>query len=165
MGDRHELPDAIYTNEQAAQVARALCEFYEEAVDEPLARLANNIASVAQARSQDLGDTSRYGARVTFVDDDDGDPHTAIVLEPSVTSMQVDEAWDPYREEYVNPQEAYPLGTVQLIYPEEGQFTQDYFFDRLSGLACATSVTPASTPEQTHTYYAGWDYALDHAGD
>jgi hypothetical protein len=99
---------------------------------------------------------------VTFLDKD-GDPHTAIVLEPEVASLGVEEAWDPYREEYVNPQEAYPLGTVQLIYPEEGQFTQDYFFDRLSGLECATSVTPARKPDQSYCYYAGWDYALDHA--
>jgi hypothetical protein len=156
---RIEMPDRIYTSAHAADAALALTEFFEED-DQTLARLANAIQSVCRAQASDLDDRSRYGARVTFVDED-GEAHTAIVLEPEVASMQTDRAWDPYHGEYVNPAEAYPLGTVQLIYTPEFALSDGFHFDRASDLAVATSVQPATSPDQTYCYYSGWSYALE----
>lgn len=164
--DRVELPDHIYTTEDAADAALALVEHFDSDSgyqNDHLAHLANVIQSVCRARAQEVDDTSRYGARVTFIDRE-GDPHTGIVLEPEVASLGIEEAWDPYREEMVTPQEAYPLGTVQLIYPSGGaQWGEGFFFDRKSNLEVATSVVPARDPEDTYCYYAGWEYALESA--
>jgi len=166
--DADALPDRIHTTKDAADVALALVEYFDSDhgyQDDTLAHLANCIQSTCRARSDSFDHTSRYGSRVTFIDSD-GEAHTAIVLEPEVASLHVEEAYDPYLDEYVNPQEAYPLGTVQLIYPSDGkQWTGDFFFDRKSNLDVATSVQPATKPGQTHVYYAGWDYALDYADD
>lgn len=164
---RIELPDAISTHKDAADAAKALTEFFASdhgQTDDTLASLANAIQSVCRARWQNRGpnlnDASRYGSRVTFIDRD-GEAHTAIVMEPEVASMQSDEAWDPYREEYVDPQEAYPLGTVQLVYTPEYNLSDGFNFDRISDLEVATSVTPARKPDTSYCYYAGWDYALE----
>lgn len=164
---RVELPEKIHTSGHAADAALALTEFFEDD-DRTLARLANAIQSVCRARDEarghELGDATRYGARVTFVDGE-GEAHTALVLEPEVTSMTADEAWDPYRGEYVNPAEAYPLGTVQLVYTPEFDLSDGFNFDRIGDLEVATSVTPAKEPDQTYCYYAGWDYALGETED
>lgn len=163
---KRKLPEKLHTFDDAAVAARALGDFFgdgERTTDDyHLAQMANALAAVCEARASKPweDDRSRYGARVTFVDGE-GEAHTAIVLEPEVAAMEADEAWDPHRGEEVDPREAYPLGTVQLVYPEEGQFTGDYFFDRVSGLEDATSVTPAAGPDDTYCYYPGWDYALD----
>lgn len=161
---RIELPDHISSFGDAAQSARALSQFFSDerggSTDQSLERMAGVLASVCEARNEDIDDSSRYGARVTYVDGD-GEAHTAIVLEPEVSAMRTSEAWDPHREEMVDPQEAYPLGTVQLVYPSDGNFSDGYFFDRLSTLEDATSVTPANGPDDRYCYYAGWDYALN----
>lgn len=161
--DRIVLPDTISQHRDAAHAAQALFEHFEDD-DRTLAMLANAIQSVCRARWESRGhklnDQTRYGSRVTFVDGD-GEAHTALVMEPEVASMNVDEAWDPYHEEYVNPQEAYPLGTVQLIYTTDYNLSEGFNFDRKSDLEVATSVTPAKGPDQTYCYYAGWDYALE----
>lgn len=155
---RRLLPDAISTIDDVATVARAIGDYFGEN-DDNLARMANAIASVAEARKDYDSDHSRYGARITFVDTE-GDPHTAIVLEPEVAVLDAPEAWDPHRGEMVDPREAYPLGTVQCIYPSDGkQWTDGFFFDRLSGLETATSVQPATGPDDAYCYYPGWEYA------
>lgn len=157
--DRIVLPDTISTYRDAAVASLALSERFQDMGDESLARLANAIQSVAQARDGDLGDTSRYGARVTYVDGD-GEAHTALVMEPEVAQMNATQAWDPHREEYVNPQEAYPYGTVQLVYTPGFGLSDGFNFDRKDDLEVATSVSPATEPGQTLCYYSGWDYAL-----
>lgn len=112
-------------------------------------------------KTTDLVDNNNMvGARVTFVDKD-GDAHRAIVIEPSVADMSVDEAWDPHRQEMVDPS-TYPLGTVQLIYGSDGELgTDDYFFSRTDDLEVATSVIPAREPDSTYCYYVGWDADVD----
>jgi hypothetical protein len=161
--DRIILPDSISQHRDAADLAQALFEFFE-GDDRTLGMLANTIQSVCRARWDKRGhgtvDRTRYGSRVTFIDAD-GEAHTALVMEPDVASMSADEAWDPYHEEYVNPQTAYPLGTVQLVYTPDYNLSDGFNFDRLSGLEAATSVTPATNPDQTYCYYSGWSYALE----
>lgn len=161
------LPDTISQSRDAADAALALAEHFdgdEYSNDQTLAQLANAIQSVCRARwntrSPNFEDASRYGSRVTFIDSD-GEAHTAIVMEPEVASMSTDEAWDPYKEKMVNPQEEYPLGTVQLVYTPEYNLSDGFNFDRISDLEVATSVTPATKPDTTYCYYAGWDYALN----
>lgn len=161
-----DLPNQVYHYQSAAKAARHLSEYFEAEGDDTFSIILARIAAIAQAKWQDINDTSRYGARVTFVDGE-GEAHTAIVLEPEVSSMPGERAWDPYQEKMVNVQEEYPLGTVQLVYPADGQFSitdkddPDYFFfDRVSNLEAATSVTPARGPDDTYVYYPGWDYAL-----
>lgn len=165
--DRIELPDTISSHEQAADTALALVEYFDGDSgyqDDTLALLANSIQAVCRARAQHRGhqltDTTRYGARVTYVDDD-GEAHTAIVMEPEVAAMTSNEAWDPYQEEYVNPQEEYPLGTVQLVYTPNYDLSDGFNFDRIDHLEVATSVMPAQEPDSTRCYYAGWEYALN----
>lgn len=164
MGDRTPLPDKdrIFTADQAAQTARSLADYFSGTgyQDDTLARMAGSMAAVLEARNNYETDTSRYGARVTFVDDD-GERHTALVMEPAVTQHAGDEAWDPHQEKMVDPREEYPLGTVQLVYtPEFNLSSEDGFFDRISNLEVATSVTPASGPDDTYCYYSGWSLAL-----
>lgn len=158
--DDESLPDAIYTHDHAAEVARALGDHFEKREDRTLKRMANAIASVMEARDDYEGDRGRYGSRVTFIDSD-GDAHTAIVMEPEVGAISEPKAWDPYREEMVDPREAYPLGTVQLIYTPGFDLSDGFNFDRKSDLEVMTSVPPARTPEETHCYYPGWDFALE----
>lgn len=159
------LPDNLYTYGKAATACRALGDFFEQNGDSMLAQMADSMASVTEARHQYESDTSRYGARVTFVDDD-GDAHTAIVLEPEVATMAADEAYDPYRDEMVDPREEYPLGTVQLVYPTGDQtWPEDFVFSRTKDLEVATSVTPAKEPGQTYCYFSGWDYAHSQADE
>jgi len=116
-----------------------------------------------------VGSDNMVGARVTYVDGD-GEPHRAIVLEPEVSGMNADEAYDPNRDEFVDPSD-YPMGTCQLVHGDGWEFgTDDGFFDRLEsdrdgrGLSIATSVTPARKPDTTYCYYAGWDYVDDAKG-
>lgn len=163
---RIELPDSIGSHKDAADTALALVEYFNKDTgyeDHTLAQLSNSIQSVCRARWQNRGSKfsgrSRYGSRVTFVDGD-GDAHTALVMEPEVSSMQSDEAWDPNKGEYVNPQEEYPLGTVQLIYTPDYNLSDGFNFDRLSDVEVATSVTPAKSPDGTYCYYPGWEYVL-----
>ena len=164
---RIELPDTISQHRDAADVALALVEYFNSDSgyqDDTLAALANSIQSVCrarwQSRSPQFSEESRYGSRVSFVDRE-GEAHTALVMEPEVAAMNADEAWDPYRAEYVDPQEAYPLGTVQLIYTPEYDLSDGFNFDRVEDLEVATSVTPAKEPDQTYCYFAGWEYALE----
>lgn len=164
MGERTPLPDKdhVYTYDQAAQTARALADYFARSghQDETLERMANSMAAVLEARNNYETDTSRYGARVTFVDED-GEPHTALVMEPAVTMDGGSEAWDPHQEKMVDPREEYPLGTVQLIYtPEFDLSSEEGFFDRISNLEVATSVTPARGPDDTYCYYSDWEHAL-----
>lgn len=160
--DRIVLPDTISQHGDAAHAALALFEFFEDD-DRTLAMLANAIQSVSRARydsrGHKLNDQTRYGSRVTYIDPD-GEAHTALVMEPEVAAMHTDEAWDPYHEEYVDPREAYPLGTVQLVYTPDYNLSDGVNFDRKGDLEVATSVPPAKEPGQTWCYYAGWDYAL-----
>jgi len=105
-----------------------------------------------------VGDDRMLGARVSFVDTD-GDAHRAIVMEPHVEELGTMEAYDPQRDEMVDPS-TYPMGTVQLIHAEDGEFgDDDFFFDRPDDLAIKTSVTPAKGPDAKYTYFAGWDLA------
>lgn len=111
-----------------------------------------------QVRTSDLvGDGNMVGAKVTFVDGD-GDLHRAIVVEPEVSGMSAGKAYDPYRDEMVDPSN-YPLGTVNLVYAKEGMLGgEDSYFSSLDDLEMSTSVTPARKPDTTYCYYAGWDY-------
>lgn len=158
------LPDTISRYKDAALAARALGDFFDRRDDSTFEQMANAMASVLEARRRYENDSTRYGSRVTFVDDD-GEAHTAIVLEPEVASMPAGEAYDPYRDEMVDPRESYPLGTVQLIYPSGDEiWPDDFVFSRTDDIEPATSVEPASGPDGTHVYYPGWEYAHEEHG-
>lgn len=138
-----------------AVMLEAVIESFDGRYDD-LADVLRVVNRVFRIKTTDLvGGDNMIGARVTFVDDD-GDAHRAIVLEPHVADMPADEAYDPHRDEMVDPSN-YPLGTVQLIYAPFGD--DDFFFDRPSDLEVATSVAPAKSPDATYAYFAGWDYA------
>jgi len=162
--DRIRLPEVISGYQDAADVALALTEYFDSDAgfqDDALANLSDTIQTVCRVRAnEDIDDSTRYGSRVTYVDGN-GDSHTGLVMEPEVGSMRADEAWDPYYEEYVNPDEAYPLGTVQLIYTPEFNLSEGFNFDRIDDIEVATSVAPAKGPDMTHCYYAGWHYAIN----
>lgn len=153
------LPGEIYTYGQAATVARDLADFFDrtDGDSSSLSRLAGELASVCEVIDQDQDDDNRrYGARVTFVDGD-GDAHCGLIVEPDITHAG-GEAWDPRRGEMVDPREAYPHGTVQLVHgPALGP--GDGFVDRSSDLDVATSVSPATGPDDTYCYYPGWEHA------
>lgn len=143
-----------------ADLLEAVVGSFEDSGYTDLADVLRVVNRVYRIKTTDLvGGDNMVGARVTFVDDD-GDAHRAIVIEPHVADMPADEAYDPHKGEMVDPSN-YPLGTVQLIYGEGGDFgTDDYFFSSASrDLEVATSVTPARSPDATYAYFAGWDYA------
>jgi len=133
--------------------------------------LADAVRAVRRARriktSELVGGDNMIGARVTFVDND-GDPHRGVVIEPEVSSMPGGEAYDPNRDEFVDPSD-YPMGTVQLVRGDGWEFGIDGFFDRIKsekdgrGLRAETSVTPAREPDSAYCYFAGWDYFDEHA--
>lgn len=141
-----------------------LIESFEGRYDD-LANVLRAVNRVFRIKTTDLVDNGNMiGARVTFVDRD-GDPHRAVVLEPEVSDIPANEAFDPRKDEMVDPSE-YPTGTVQLIYGDGGEFGgDDYFFDRASSLQVATSVMPAKSPDSTYCYFAGWDYYEKSTGD
>lgn len=144
----------------------ALIEHFESTGRPAFAQSCRAIRRAFRITTTDLvGNDNMIGARVTFVDTD-GDPHRAIVLEPEVSSIG-GKAYDPYKDEIVDPSE-YPLGTVQLIRGDGWEFGTDTgFFDRVEsqsqgrGLRAETSVTPATSPDDTYCYFAGWDYFDD----
>lgn len=138
---------------------QSLIESFEYSTKtEAYADVLRHVKRAYRIRTTDLvGNDRMVGARVTFVDDD-ADPHRGIVIEPEVGSMSSNEAYDPRKDEMVDPSD-YPLGTVQLIYGAGGEFGCDgYFFDRTAKLNVATSVQPATSPDDTYCYFAGWDY-------
>jgi len=153
-------PDAYVDHDDALAAARMLYEFLDGNNFKRMAPVVHSISTILQARygDWDAGD-NMYGSRVTFVDGD-GEAHTAVVMEPQVSEMTYDEAWDPNREEYVSPEE-YPWGTVQLVYTPDYDLSDGFNFDRKADLEVATSVTPATHPDATYAYFPGWSYVLD----
>lgn len=168
--DPVDFKDYEYRADDGA-ILEALIKSFEDSSYDDLADVLRVVNRAFRIKTTDLvGNDNMIGARVTFVDTD-GDAHRAIVIEPEVASMGANEAYDPNRDEMVDPSN-YPLGTVQLIYGHGGDFgTDDYFFDRLTsdtdgrGLEVATSVTPARSPDDTYAYFAGWDYADERRDD
>lgn len=145
-------------------VLAALIDRFDATGDDNFADALRHVRAARRIKTSELvGNDNMIGARVTFVDGD-GDPHRAIVLEPEVSGIGT-EAYDPHRDEMVDPSE-YPLGTVQLIRGDGWEFGDDYdgFFDRVQsehsgrGLKAETSVTPATSPDSTYCYFAGWEY-------
>lgn len=163
----HEQEQTIEYNEEAyvrredAQVAaKMLAEHCDGNGMEVEARIVKGIQQVLAARGHTPDDGfEMYGARVTFVDGD-GDAYAALVMEPHVTEMTADKAYDPRKGEYVDPAD-YPLGTVQLVYYPGGIPGDDVFFDRLSDLEVETSITPATHPDDTWCYFPGWGHARE----
>jgi hypothetical protein len=152
-------PEAYVRGEDAVVAAKMLYEYLDGNNYDRMAPIVHSISNILQSRYGDWdADEGMYGSRVTFVDTD-GESHTAIVMEPNVSEMTHDRAWDPNREEYVDPEE-YPWGTVQLVYTPYYDLSDGFNFDRKDDLKVATSVTPATEPEQCYAYYPGWDYAL-----
>jgi hypothetical protein len=151
-------PDDYVRRDEAIEAANMLYAYLEGNGENEMAQVVGSIGSVLSARKMETNN-SMYGARVTFVDAD-GETHTGIVMEPHVTEVGHERCYDPHLGEYVEPSE-YPLGTVQLVYTPEGHLSEDVFFDRLDTLEVATSVQPATGPEDVHCYYPGWSYADD----
>ena len=137
---------------------RLIHSFDDKGYDE-MRRTIQAVNRAYRVQSTDIvGDDRMLGARVSFVDMD-GDAHRAIVMEPHVEELGTTEAYDPRRDEMVDPS-TYPMGTVQLIHAEDGEFgDDDFFFDRPDDLAIKTSVTPAKGPDARYAYFAGWDLA------
>jgi len=134
----------------------AVIESFDSSGYSDLCDVLRVVNRVYRIKTTDLvGGDNMIGARVTFADSD-GDAHRAIVLEPHVAEMGASKAYDPNRGEMVDPS-TYPLGTVQLIYAPFGE--DGFFFDRPSDLEVATSVAPATSPDATYAYFAGWEYA------
>jgi hypothetical protein len=76
----------------------------------------------------------------------------AIVYDPMLSELPSDmKMWDPNRGEYTTPDD-YPMGTVNLIVSEQGEFGEDYTY----GVEVETSVTPANGEPTPHTYTPGW---------
>lgn len=154
--------DGEFVDDDAALLG--LIERFDQIDKNGLADALRAVRRARRIKTSDLvGNDNMIGARVTFVDDD-GDPHRAIVLEPEVAGMPASKAYDPHKDEMVDPSD-YPMGTVQLIHGDGWEFGTDTgFFDRVesdtsgTGLAAATSVTPARSPDDTYCYFAGWDY-------
>jgi len=156
-----EYDPAAYVRKEDAQIAaKMLAEYLNGNSMEAAGRLVENIQQVVAARgwSPDTDD-AMYGTQITFVDSD-GEAYAGYVMEPHVTEMPVDEAWDPNKREYVDPAD-YPMGTVQLIYFPDGVPGDNMFFDRISDLEVKTSVSPATHPNDTFAYFPGWDYARE----
>lgn len=159
-------PETYVRDDDATEAAKMLQSYLERKGWEKMGRMVGNIRSIIASSAQDAdAGENMYGSRVTYVDEDEN-RHTAIVLEPNVTEMPYEKAYDPNKEEYVDPED-YPWGTVQLIYPSNGKFsvhdTDDdngFFFDRMGVLESATSVPPAYGPDDTMCYFPGWELAL-----
>lgn len=128
-----------------------------------LAQTIRAVGRVWSIRTTDIVDGSNMvGAKVTYVDGD-GELHRGVVIEPEVAGMSANEAYDPNRDEMVDPSE-YPMGTVNLVYGKEDEIGEDeFYFSRFDDLEVATSITPARKPDTTYCYYAGWDYYNDQA--
>lgn len=152
--------EAYVRQDDAQTAARMLAEYLEGNNMEAEARIVNSIRQVLAARGHtpETGD-EMYGARVTYVDAD-GEAYAGVVMEPNVTEMTYDEVYDPNKDEFVDPAD-YPMGTVQLLYYPDGIPGEDVFFDRLSDLEVATSVTPATHPGDEFAYFPGWEYARE----
>lgn len=153
-------PNGDYpTKDDARYAANTLVEYLRMKEEDSLKKTAERLRSGIEAMYADIdtGD-SMYGARVSFVDTD-GDAYTALVMEPSVSEIPLDEAYDPHKDKMVDPSE-YPLGTVQLVYTPDYNLSDGFNFDRLSHLEVRTSVQPGTHPDDTYCYFAGWDYAL-----
>lgn len=152
-------PEAYVRHGDAVTAAKMLYQYLDGNSHDRMAPVVHSISTILQARhgDWDAGD-SMYGSRVSFIDSD-GEVHTAVVMEPQVSEMVHEEAWDPNRGEYVDPEE-YPWGTVQLVYTPGYDLSDGFNFDRKSDLEVATSVTPATHPDDTYAYMPGWDYAL-----
>jgi len=104
-----------------------------------------------------VDDNNMVGAKVTYVDDD-GELHRGIVIEPHVSEMGADEAYDPHKDEMVDPSE-YPMGTVNIIYGKDEEIgDDDSYFYKFDDMELVTSVYPARKPDVNFCYYAGWDY-------
>ncbi len=153
-------PEAFVRQDDAQTAAKMLAEYLIGNGMEPAGRIVQNIQQVLSARGFKPGDGDEmYGARVTYVDDD-GNAYAGIVMEPHVTEMPHEQAWDPHEEEYVDPAD-YPMGTVQIVYYPGGIPGDDVFFDRLDNLEVKTSLPPATHPDDTWCYFPGWDYARE----
>lgn len=150
-------PEAYVRRDDAQQAAKMLAEYCNGNGMEPAGRIVQNIQQVIAARGYSPDGDEMYGARVTYVDDD-GEAYAAIVMDPHVTELPYEKCWDPHEEKYVDPAD-YPMGTVQLVYFKDGVPGDHVFFDRLSDLEVATSLPPATHPDDTWCYFPGWDYA------
>lgn len=155
-------PEAYVRQGEAQTAAKMLAEYLNGNGMEPAGRIVQNIQQVVAARGYSPDSDEMYGARVTYVDDD-GDAYAGFVMEPHVTEMPYEEAWDPHKEEYVDPAD-YPMGTVQIAYFPGGIPGEDMFFDRVDDLEAETSLPPATHPEDTWCYFPGWDYARELRG-
>lgn len=139
-------------------VLQKLVESFRDVHDNEMLMTVQALNRAFQVRTSDLvGGDNMVGAKVTFVDTD-GDLHRAIVVEPEVAGMSAAKAYDPHKDEMVDPSN-YPMGTVNLVHAKEGSLGgDDSYFSRLDDLVMVTSVTPARKPDTTYCYYAGWDY-------
>lgn len=166
LNEAHEKSDFDYTVDEDV-LLQAVIDAFDTVGRENFADVLRVVKRAYRITTSDLvGSDNMVGARVTYVDGD-GDPHRAIVLEPEVSGMNADEAFDPNKGEMVDPSD-YPMGTCQLVYGDGWELgTDEGFFDRLEsdrdgrGLAIATSITPARSPDATYCYYAGWNYVDD----
>lgn len=142
----------------------ALIEAFSKTGQEDFAEVLQVVRRAHRLKTEEfIGKEGAIGAQVTYIDGN-GEPHRGIILEPEVSSMSANEAYDPNKDEMVDPSQ-YPAGTCQLIYGDGWDFgVGDGFFDRLKsdhkgrGLEVATSVTPGTVKGQEYAYYAGWDY-------
>jgi len=152
-------PDSYVTADTAREAAKLLADYCTAADMEQSGRIVQKIQQVIAARGYDPSGDEMYGARVTYVDGE-GDAYAGMVMEPHVTEMAAEQAYDPHKEEYVDPGD-YPMGTVQLVYFPTGVPGDDMFFDRPDDLEVATSIPPATHPDDSHCYYPGWDHARE----
>lgn len=91
--------------------------------------------------------------RRRLVEPDSLESTNAIVYEPTVASAEVDQYWDPHKEEYTTPDD-YPMGTVNVIVAESGELGTDSY---VSGVEEVTSIAPADGEPGPLTYSPGWD--------
>lgn len=156
-----QIGDAWHSDDETLA---ALIERFDQMEMGRMADALRHVRRAYRIRTSDLvGNENMIGARVTYVDGE-GEPHRGIVLEPEVSDIG-GECWDPNKGETVDASE-YPMGTVQLIRGDGWEFgSEDGFFDRLEsdhpgrGIRAETSVTPATSPDDTYCYFAGWEYA------
>lgn len=135
-----------------------LAEAFSREGHPQLAQTIRAVNRVWNIRTTDIvGGNNMVGAKVTYVDGE-GELHRGVVIEPEVSGMSANEAYDPNKGEMVDPSE-YPMGTVNLVYGKEDEIGEDeFYFSRFDDLEVATSITPARKPDTTYCYYAGWDY-------
>lgn len=90
--------------------------------------------------------------RVRDLIDPELQSRNAIVYDPMVAELPADiELWDPHRQEYTTSDD-YPMGTVNVIVSEQGEFGTDYTY----GVRELTSVTPCKDSPKPLTYTPGW---------